>query len=150
MPKQKIQAICCAVIAALAWAPLPAFADPDSAFFSESMLEQQDRQEREAQPGGAWNSAKVNVPSYVRSATDSYGTPIPGLDAVTAGQGVVTNQGVPIVATANAATQAALTGQGGVLGAATGSGGGPAAGFSGASTAAAATGAALGVLKAIP
>lgn len=152
-PKKRFeQAICGAFIGALylSASPLPAHAGADSAYFSESMLEQQDRNERESQPGGAWNSAKVNVPSYVRSATDSFGTPIPGLDAVSAGQGVVTNQGVPVVQAANAATQSAIMGQGGVLGTAAGSAGAGPGGFSAASSATGATSAALGVLKALP
>jgi hypothetical protein len=56
-----------------------AVADPNSAFFSENMLEQQDMLERASQPGGAWNNSDVNVPSYAQMGTKALGTPVPGL-----------------------------------------------------------------------
>ena len=81
-------AIACAL--GVASFSLPAFADPGSPYFSESMFEQQLQDQRAAQPGGAWNNAKVNVPSYIDSATGAaLGVPDPALNAVTAGQGVM-------------------------------------------------------------
>jgi hypothetical protein len=146
---------------AIAWAlgvaavPLPAFADPGSAYFSESMYEQQLQDQRASQPGGAWNNAKVNVPSYIDTATSAaLGTPDPALGAVTAGQGVMPGGAVPGLGVVGTATQAAIGAQGAALGSATGAGGASGAGgFSPVSATNAATGAALGtlgILKSIP
>jgi hypothetical protein len=129
--------------------PLPAFADPASAYFSESMFEKQLQDQRAAQPGGQWNNAKVNVPSYIGSATDNaLGVPDPALGAVTAGQGVLPGGAVPGLGVVGTATQATIAAQTTAIG--TGAGGAASGGFSAVSTANAATGAALGVLRAIP
>jgi hypothetical protein len=132
--------------------PLPVFADPGSPYFSESIFEQQLRDQRAAQPGGAFNNAKVNVPSYISTATTSaLGAPDPALDAVTAKQGVLPGGAVPGLGAAGSATQAAIAAQGAVLGAAGGAGGASGGGgFSPVTATNAATGAALGILKAIP
>jgi hypothetical protein len=129
-------------------ASLPAFADPGSPYFSESIFEKQLQDERAAQPGGAFNNAKVNVPSYISSATDSaLGTPDPALGAVTAGQGVMPGGAVPGLGVVGVATQAAIGAQGTATGAGGASGAG---GFSPVAATSAATGAALGILKGIP
>lgn len=131
--------------------PLPAFADPGSPYFSESMFEQQLQDQRAAQPGGAWNNAKVNVPKYIDGATDgALGTPDPALGAVTAGGGVMPGGAVPGLGAVGAATQAAITAQTATVGAGTGAGGSAGGGFSATSSAMGATGAALGVLKGLP
>jgi hypothetical protein len=142
-------ALACAL--AIVSMPLPAFADPGSPYFSESMFEEQLRDQRAAQPGGEWNNAKVNVPKYIAGATDgALGVPDPALGSVTAGGGVMPGGAVPGLGAVGTATQAAIAGQATTVGAATGAGGSGGGGFSAASTATAATGAALGVLKGIP
>jgi hypothetical protein len=129
----------------------PAFAGADSAYFSEPMLEQQLRQQNAAKPGGEWNNAKVNLPSYIGTATNgALGTPDPALDAVTAGQGVLPGGNVPGLGAVGIATQAALAAQTTAAGSATGAGAASGGGFSAVSATSAATGAALGILKSIP
>jgi hypothetical protein len=128
----------------------PAFAGADSPYFSESMLEQQIHDQNAAKPGGEWNNAKVNVPSYISQAsTSAFGTPDPALDAVTAGQGVLPGGVVPGLGAVGVATQAAIATQATAVGTASGAGVGAGVG-GGLSAVSAATGAALGVLKAIP
>ena len=129
----------------------PAFAGADSPYFSEPMLEQQLRQENAAKPGGEWNNAKVNLPSYLSAATNgALGTADPALGAVTAGQGVLPGGNVPGLGAVGIATQAALSAQAASAGAATGTGAASGGGFSAVAATNAATGAALGILKAIP
>src|ERR1700749_385442 len=103
--------------------PSPVFADPGSPYFSESMLEQQLSDQRAAQPGGAWNNARVNVPKYTSAATDSaLGVPDPALGAVTAGTGVMPGGAVPGLGAVGTATSAALTAQSAAIGGATAGG----------------------------
>ena len=146
-----IAAIAIAAVIGVVSLPSPVFADPGSPFFSESMFEQQLQDQRAAQPGGAWNNAKVNVPSYIDTATGSaLGVPDPALGAVTAGQGVMPGGAVPGLGAVGSATQAALTAQAAGIGTGTGVGGSAGGGFSATGAVGAATGAALGVLKGIP
>lgn len=125
---------------------------PNSPYFSESMLEKQNAEARAALPGGEWNNAKVNVPSYINTAVGpTLGMADPALDAVSAGVGVVAGGSAPAFNAAQTATQAALTVQSGAVSAVVGgSGGGGAGGFSAGGVATTATGAVLGAIKAIP
>jgi hypothetical protein len=131
----------------------PTGGGPDSGFFSESMIEQQDANARAAQPGGEWNNSQVNVPSYIGTATGTaLGTPDPALGAVTAGVGVVGNSNAPVFNAAQTTAQSAFTATSVAVGVAGGGagGGGFSAGGAGVTASNAAVGAVLGVLKAVP